>query len=56
MFLHKQASLCTANQPTLITICTMNNCHIYYKKSYSMTRRYIALAVASISIEIAVAY
>ena len=32
MFLPKQASLCTAYQPTLITICTMNNCPICYKK------------------------
>ena len=32
VFLPKQASLCTAYQPTLITICTMNNCPICYKK------------------------
>ena len=32
MFLPKQASLCTAYQLTLITIFTMNNCPICYKK------------------------
>ena len=49
-------SLCTAYQPTLITICIIDNCPICKKTSYCMIRFYFAHVAASIPIEIAVAY